>query len=216
MKWLVANKRKTGRLNYSKVITFRTPAGRGRKGERLPRNRRGKQTTSMMVSRNPLPSAPSIGANECENYPDVAQLHKLFYASCQPSVASHQAQLSQLYPAVYNPPGFPFHGGSFHHPYASTFQVHTTSSFPSGTPSSVLVYSTRTLGRSRSVALGIVAAFLLPRGLAEKYEKMVAATKFRQPPHNIVVKYFHRRVVERWCTAQTLPTFITIPVLYIS
>ena len=125
MKWLVANKRKTGRLNYSKVITFRTPAGRGRKGERLPRNRRGKQTTSMVVSRNPLLSAPSIGANECENYPDVAQLHKLFYASCQPSVATHQAQLSQLYPAVYNPPGFPFHGGHFHHPYASTFQVYT-------------------------------------------------------------------------------------------
>ena len=79
----------------------------------------------MVVSRNPLLSAPSIGANECENYPDVAQLHKLFHASCQPSVATHQAQLSQLYPAVYNPPGFPFHGGHFHHPYASTFQVYT-------------------------------------------------------------------------------------------
>ena len=28
-------------------------------------------------------------------------------------------------PAVYSPPGFPFHGGRFHHPYVSTFQAHT-------------------------------------------------------------------------------------------
>ena len=101
------------------------PAGRDRKGERRPRSRGGKQTTSMVIPRNPLPSAPSIGANECKNYPDAAQLHKLFPASCQASVATHQAQLSQLYRAVYNPPGFPFHGGRFHHPYASTFQAHT-------------------------------------------------------------------------------------------
>ena len=40
-------------------------------------------------------------------------------------------------------------------------------------PSSVLVYSIRTIGSSRSVALGIVAAFILPRGFAEKYEKML-------------------------------------------
>ena len=154
LKWLVANKRKTGGLNYSKAITFGMPAGRGRKGERQLRSRRGKQTTSMVVPRNPLPSTPSNGVNEFENYPDVAQFHELFPVSCQPSVATHQAQLSQLYPAVYNPPGFPFHGGRFHYPYASTFKAHTTSSFPSGTPSLVLVYSTRTIGSSRSAALG--------------------------------------------------------------
>ena len=125
LKWLVANKRKTGGLNYSKAITFGMPAGRGRKGGRQPRGRRGKQTTSMVVPRNPLPSTPSIGANECENYPDVPQLHEFFPASCQPGVATHQAQLSPLYPAVYNPPGFPFHGRRFHHPHASTFQAHT-------------------------------------------------------------------------------------------
>ena len=122
---LVATKRKTGGLNYSKAITFGMPAGRGRKGERQPRSRRGKQTTSMVVPRNPLPSAPSGRENECENRPDGAQLHELFPASCQPSVATHQAQPSPLYPAVYNPPGVPFHGGRFYHPYASTFQAHT-------------------------------------------------------------------------------------------
>ena len=110
--------------------------------------------------------------------------------------------MSPLYPAVYNPPGFPWRT------FSSSIGVnisssHTTSSFPSGTPSSVLVYFTRTIGSSRSVALRIVAAFLLPRDLAEKCEKnaMVAATifpkKFRQPPHNIVVKHFDRRVVRR-------------------
>ena len=94
LKWLVANKRTTGGLNYSKAITFGMPAGRGRKGERQSRSRRGKQTTSMVVPRIPLPSAPSIGANGCKNYPDGAQLHELYPASCQLSVATRQAQLS--------------------------------------------------------------------------------------------------------------------------
>ena len=174
LKWLVANKRNTGGLNYSRAIAFGMPTGRDRKGERQPRSRRGKQTTSMVIPRNPLPSAPSIGANEYKNYPDAAQLHELFPASCQASVATHQAQLSQLYPAVYNPPGFPFQWRTF----SSSIRVnisssHTTSSFPSGASSSVLVYSTRTIGSSRSVVLEIVAAFLLPRGLAEKCDKML-------------------------------------------
>ena len=68
LKWLVANKRNTGGLNYSRAIAFGMPTGRDRKGERQPRSRRGKQTTSMVIPRNPLPSAPSIGANECKNY----------------------------------------------------------------------------------------------------------------------------------------------------
>ena len=149
------------------------PAGRGRKGERQPRSRRGKQTTSMVVPRNPLPSATSIGANGCENYPDGAQLRELYPASCQPSVATRQAQLSPFYPAVYNPPGFPFHGGRFHHSCVrvNISSSHPTSPFPSGTPLSILVYST--IGSNRSMALGIVAAFVLPHGLAEKCEKML-------------------------------------------
>ena len=126
------------------------PAGKGRKGERQSRSRRGKQTTSMVVPRNPLPSAPSIGTNECENYLDAAQLHELFLASCQPGVATHQAQLSKLYPAVYNPPGFPFYGGRF--------IIHTLThhrSFPSGTPSSDLVYSTRPSAAAGAWHLGL-------------------------------------------------------------
>ena len=166
LKWLVANKRKTGRLNYSKAITFGMPAGRGRKGEPQPRSRRGKQTTSMVVPRNPLPSAPSIGTNECENYLDAAQLHELFLASCQPGVATHQAQLSKLYPAVYNPPGFLFYGGRF--------IIHTLThhrSFPSGTPSSDLVYSTRPSAAAGAWHLGLSSYCYYPLALPKNVKK---------------------------------------------
>lgn len=131
-KWLVANKRKTGGLNYSKAITFGMPAGRGRKGERQPRSRRSKQTTRMVVPRNPLPSTPSIGTNGSENNPDGTQLQsELYTASFQPSVDLHQAQLSTLYPAVYNPPGFPFHGGLFDHSFAHTHRKSVSKRHPS-------------------------------------------------------------------------------------
>ena len=173
------------------------PAGRGRKGERQSRSRRGKQTTSMVVPRNPLPSAPSIGTNECENYLDAAQLHELFLASCQPGVATHQAQLSKLYPAVYNPPGFPFYGGRF--------IIHTLThhrSFPSGTPSSDLVYSTRPSAAAGAWHLGLSSYCYYLVALPKNVKKCYGcgdnfSEKFRQSPHNIVVKHFDRRVVRR-------------------
>lgn len=39
LKWLVATKRKTGGVNYSKAITYGMPAGRGNKGSQPPRKR---------------------------------------------------------------------------------------------------------------------------------------------------------------------------------
>ena len=203
LKWLVATKRKTGGLNYSKAITFGMPAGRGRKGERQPRSRRGKQPTSMVVPRNPLPSAPSVRANECENHPDGAQVHELFPASCQPSVPIHQAQPSPLYPAVYNPPGFPFHGGRFHHPYASTFQAHT----PQACFQAALPHRSLSIPPGPSASAGAWHSGLLPHSyylmaLPKNVKKCYDcgdnfSEKFRQPPHNIVVKHFDRRVVCR-------------------
>ena len=86
-KWLMANKRKTGGLNYSKAIKFGMPAGRGRKGKRPPRSRRGKQSVSVVVLRNP---SSSVVANQSQNYPDRAQLHNLYPAPGPPSVAAHQ------------------------------------------------------------------------------------------------------------------------------
>ena len=229
MKWLVATKRKTGGLNYSKAITFGMPAGRGRKGERQPRSRRGKQTTSMVVPRNPLPSAPSVRENECENRPDGAQLHELFPASCQPSVATHQAQPSPLYPAVYNPPGVPFHGGRFHHPYASTFQAHTPQAcFQAAPPHRSLSIPP---GRSASArawhpGLSPHSYYLVALPKNVKKNAMVAVTFFLKNfvshhttswlSTSTVGWYAGTRAQERWCTAQTLPTLITIPVLYIS
>ena len=103
LKWLVTNKRKSGDLNYSKAITFGMPAGRGRKGERPPRSRRGRQSASLVVQRNP---SSSIVANQSQKYPDGAQLHDLYPAPGQPSVAAHQIQLGSLCPTVYNPPAF--------------------------------------------------------------------------------------------------------------
>ena len=117
----MANKRKTGGLNYSKAITFGMPAGKGRKGERPPRSRRGKQSASVVVPRNP---SSSVVVNQSQNYSDRAQLHNLYPASGPPSVAAHQMPLGSLYPVLYNPPSFPIHGARFPLPYASTFQAH--------------------------------------------------------------------------------------------
>ena len=115
---LAANKRKTGGLNYSKAITFGMPAGRGRKGDRPPWSRRGKQSASVVLPRNP--SSSVVATDESQNYPDGAQLHNLYPAPGPPSVAAHQMSLDSLY----NPPSFPIHGSPFPLTYASTFQAH--------------------------------------------------------------------------------------------
>ena len=168
------------------------PAGRDRKGERRPRSRGGKQTTSMVIPRNPLPSAPSIGANECKNYPDAAQLHKLFPASCEASVATHQVQLSQLYRAVYNPPGFPFHGGRFHHPYASTFQAHTPQTrFQAASPHRSLSTPPGPSAAAEAWHPGLSPHSYYLVALPKNVKKCYGCSdnfseKFRKPPNNIV------------------------------
>ncbi|KAL9961693.1 hypothetical protein ACROYT_G030688 [Oculina patagonica] len=143
----------------------------------------------------------SFGASEFENYPDGAQLHELYPASYQPSVAAHQAQLNPLYPVVYNPPGFPFPGGRFHHPYASTFQAHTPQArFQAAPPH-------RSFSIPASAAVGAWHSGLSPNlyylvALPKCVKKCYGcgdnfSEKFRQSSHNIVVKHFDRRVVRR-------------------
>ena len=64
----------------------------------------------------------------------------------------------------------------------------------------------------------------LPKNVTKRYDcGDNFSEKFRQPPRNIVIKHFDRRVVRRdestealMHTAQTLPKLITIPVLCIS
>ena len=201
---------------------------RGRKGEQQSRSSRGKQTTSMVVPRKPLPSAPSIGAKECENYPDVAQLHELFPALCQPIFATHQAQLSQWYPAVYNPPGFPFHEGRFQHPHASTFQAHTPQARFQAAPliGPCLFHQDHRQQQERGTRdcrrilitswhyrkmwnNAMVAATIFPKNFVRRHTTSWSST-------STVGWYAGTRTQGRWCTAQTLLTLITIPVLYIS
>ena len=201
IKWLVANKRKTSRLNYSNAITFGMPAGRGRKGERQPRSRRGKQATSVVVPRNPLPSEASIGANEFENYLGGEKLHELYPASCQPSIATPQAQLSPLYPSVCNPPSFSYHGVRFHQPYASTFQAQIPQArFQAALPYRPL--SIPPLATAGAWHSGLSPHFYHIVALPKSAKKCYGcgehfSEKFRQPPHNLVVKHFDRRVVRR-------------------
>ena len=119
LKWLVASKRKTGGINYSRAITHGMPAGRGRKGERQPRSRRGRQTTNIVVPRNALPSRSITGTRENENDLGGAQLHRVYPETCQPSVGTHRQ-------AVYNPPVFPsFQVERCQFPYAPTFHSGT-------------------------------------------------------------------------------------------
>ena len=53
---VVINKRTTGGLNHSKAHTCGMPAARGINGERPSRSRRGEQSTSVVVPRNPSSS----------------------------------------------------------------------------------------------------------------------------------------------------------------
>ena len=78
---VVANKCKTGGLNCSEAITSGMPAGKGINGERPPRSRRGEQSTSVVVPRNP---SSSFVASQSQN--------------------AHQIQLGPLCPASSNPP----------------------------------------------------------------------------------------------------------------
>ena len=194
LKWLVANKRKNGGLNYSKAITFGMPAGRGRKGERPPRSRRGKQTTGMVVPRNPLPCTSA--------QTDGAQLHNLYPALRQPSVPSHQTQPGPLYPAVYNPPGFPIHGARFHHPYPSTFQAHMQNAPSQAAPPHRSLPSIPPSAAAGAWHSGLSPHLYYLVALPKNVKKCYGcgdnfAEKFRQPPHNIVVKHVDRRQVRR-------------------
>ena len=199
LKWLVTNKRKSGGLNYSKAITFGMSAGRGGKGERPPRSRHGRQSASLVVQRNP---SSSIVANQSQNYPDGAQLHDLYAAPGQPSVAAHQIQLGSLCPTVYNPPSFPIHGTRFPHPYTPLFQVH-----PQSVPSQVAPLHRPFSSFQLSAAAGTWHSGLSPHSyylvaLPTNVKKCYGcgdmfAEKFRHTPYNIVVKHVDRRVVRR-------------------
>ena len=162
-------------------------------------SRRGKQSASVVVPRDP---SSSVVANQSQNYSNRAQLHNLYPASGPPSVAAHQMPLGSLYPALYNPPSFPIHGARFPLPYASTFQAHLQN-----VPSQAAPPHRPFSSFQPSAAAGTWHSGLSPHSyflvaLPTNVKKCYGcgdffAEKFRQPPHNIVVKHVDRRVVRR-------------------
>ena len=128
LKWLVANKRKTGALNYSKAITFGSQLREaGQEGDRQEADVSG----NLPVWLSPSSCASNNEANQHQSYPNEAQLHNLYPALYQPSVAHHQTQLGPLYPTVYNAPRFPFHGA---YPYLSTLEGRTQNALSQAAP----------------------------------------------------------------------------------
>ena len=102
LKWLVANNRKSGGINYSKAITYGMPAGRGRKGGRPPRSRRGKQTTSAVIPRIATPRAaiqmtPMVPPNDhgLESPMSLPAVPSQFPVTSGPSTAGVQLNRSQ-------------------------------------------------------------------------------------------------------------------------
>ena len=104
---------------------------------------------------------------------------------------------------MYNPPGFPFNGGRFHNPYASTFQAHTPQArFQAAPP-----HRSLSIPSGPSAAAGAWHSGLSPHSyyraaLPKSMKKCYGcgdnfSEKFRQPPHNTVVKHFDHRVVRK-------------------
>ena len=174
----------------------------------------------MVVPPNP---SSSIVADQSQKYPDVVQLHNLYPAPGLCSVAAHHIQLGSLYPALYNPPSFPIHGPGFLDAYAPSFQVH-----PQSIPSRVATPHRPFSSFPPSAAAGTWHSGLslhsyylvaLPTNVKKCYRcGDMFAEKFRQAPHNIVVKQVDRRMVRMddntgallYSTDFTIPTLRTL------
>ena len=139
------------------------PAGRGRKRERPSRSRCGKQSASVVVPQNP---SSSIVPNQSQKFPDGAQLRDMYPAPGLPSVATHHIQLGSLYPALHNQPSFPILEAGLIHT-CHHFKLTRKAFLPKLHPSSA-IFVIPTIGSSWNMTLRFVAAFVLPRGIANK------------------------------------------------
>lgn len=117
---MVANKRRTGGLNCSETITSGMPAARGINGERPPRSRRGEQSTSVVVPRNP---SSSFMASQSKNAPQI-QRGPLCPASTNPSPSTFQTHPPNVPVQAPHPPfsliqpaAGTWHSGMSPHPY---------------------------------------------------------------------------------------------------
>ena len=152
------------------------PAGRGRKGERAPRSRRGKQTNTVVVPRilAPAPatvqSTPLVPANVhglvCPMY-----VNSLYPVSAVPSLLPESRSLSTEAPFHLQQPSI----------------LNNASNSP---PAAGAWHS--------GLSPHLYYLVPLPTNVRKCYgcgNNFVA--KFRQPPHNIVVKHIDRRLVRR-------------------
>ena len=107
---VVANKRRTGGLNCSETITSGMPAARGINGGRPPRSRRGEQSTSVAVPRNP---SSSFMASQSKNAHQI-QRGPLCPASTNPPPSTFQTHPPIL---LIQPAAGTWHSGMSPHPY---------------------------------------------------------------------------------------------------
>lgn len=161
---MVANK--TGGLNCSETITSGVQAARGIKG-RPPSSRRGKQSTSGVVPRNP---SSSFGASQSQNAHQI-QLGPLCPASsnsplCHPYSSTFQTHPPNV-PSQAAPP-----------PFSSIQPSAAAGTWQSGLPP--LPYYLVELPKKVRKCYGCRAVFV---------------EKYRRSPYNIVVKHLDQRVI---------------------
>ena len=140
------------------------------------------------------PCVPHVVASTCLTRM-LCCSRRYFFVSCIRSGL-------KLYPALYNPPSFPIHGAGFPDPYAPSFQFQ-----PQSVPSRVATPHRPLSSFQPSAAAGTWHSGLSPHSyylvaLPTNVKKCYGcgdmfAEKFRQAPHNIVVKHVDRRVVRR-------------------
>ena len=99
LKWLVATKRKTGGINYSKAITHGMPAGRGKKPNQAPR-RRGK---AKHPSRDNVVVLPRITSHTYQRNPVDQRASSYNPPPPCSSVLPTSVQLPQAFPNQHAP-----------------------------------------------------------------------------------------------------------------
>ena len=88
LKWLTSTKRKTGGINYTSAITYGMPAGRGRKGNKAPRKRGNKQSTSTCTIVRPGFHTFAQSTNQAVSNPSVIQVLQQSTLPCPSTVQS--------------------------------------------------------------------------------------------------------------------------------
>ena len=114
LNWFVTAKRKTGRVNYTRAVSFGMPVGRGRKGKALPRKRKKRCPPATQVQRNETPptnTRPFFQPSEWEHQFSAPAAQAQQIPTFRPP--SHVNPIQQNVPQSVDPPrqnpGTPLH-----------------------------------------------------------------------------------------------------------